>query len=382
MKKRCAIGIWDETVPAIQFDKDGISNYYYLQKSLENAFPRGEEGKKIWEETIQSIKQKGKNKKYDCIIGVSGGVDSSYLLHLAKNVYGLRPLAVNLDNGFNSDIAVKNIRKITQALDIDLETYVIDYNEIKDLMKSFMRASLPWIDTPTDIAIKSVLYHIANKENVKFILNGNDFRSEGKQPREWTYSDLKQLKYIHKKFGSKIALKTFPKMSIFNYFYLGYVKKIVAVRPYYHLEYSKQVAKKMLQQTYDWQDYGGHHHENIFTKYAMAIWLPKKFNIDKRIINLSAQVVSGVIAREEAIETISKPFETEEILAQVEKYIIKKLDFTQEEYHTIWNQPNKNFLDYPNDFSTFKKLTSIGKPFISLIFKQKPMSIFEMENRE
>src|SRR5450759_588347 len=204
----CTRGVWDESVPGIVFDNNGVSNYAKLFDTLVESYPRSENGQKKWENIITTIKKAGNNNKYDCIIGVSGGTDSSYLLHLAMQ-YGLRPLAVNLDNGWNSDISVKNIRKMTEVLNIDLETYVIDYEEIKDLLRSYMKSGLPWIDMPTDLAIKAVLYKIANREKIKFILRGNDFRSEGTQPREWTYGDGKQLKYIHKKFGTS-NLKTFP----------------------------------------------------------------------------------------------------------------------------------------------------------------------------
>lgn len=378
----CTKGVWNSTIPGISFDENGISNYYYLHKSLENAFPRDDEGKNIWNNIVKDIKEKGKNKRYDCIIGISGGVDSSYLLHLAKNEYGLRPLAVNLDNGFNSDIAVKNIQKITSVLAIDLETYVIDYNEIKDLLYAYMKASLPWIDTPTDLAIKSVMYKIAKKENIKYILRGNDFRSEGKQPREWTYSDMKQLKYIHKKYGKGIKLKTFPVLSIIDTIYLGFINKIKEVRPFYYNEYNKQNAKEFLVKNYDWQDYGGHHHENIFTKYAMSFWLPRKFNIDKRLINLSAQVASGSMSRKEALQSLKEPFDLEENISKMEIYVKKKLNISNEDYDVIWKSPNKSFLDYPNNYKIYQRVLKYAKPFISLVFNQKPMSFFEMENRK
>jgi len=381
MIKVCTKGIWNETVPGIKFDSEGVSNYYHLQKILEHNFPRGEKGNQIWENIVEDIKEKGKNNRYDCIIGVSGGVDSSYLLHVAKNVYGLRPLAVNLDNGWSTDIAVKNIQKITKKLNIDLETYVINYQEIKDLLRSYVRASLPWIDTPTDMAIKGALYKIANRENIKFILRGNDFRSEGKQPREWTYSDYKQLKHVHKIFGSGIKLKTFPFLNNVNLVYYGYIKKIKEVRPYYYIDYKKQEAKELLMEMYDWQDYGGHHHENIFTKFAMSYWLPQKFGIDKRLIHLSAQVASNAISREQALDQISKPFETPEKLDDTKNYVLKKLDISQEEFFKIWNSPNKSFLDYPNNFVMIQKILKYGKPLISRIYKQKPMSFFEMEAR-
>lgn len=381
MKQICSKGIWNETVPGITFDTDGVSNYYYLQKTLEKNFPRGRDGKLIWENHVNEIKEKGKKNKYDCIIGVSGGVDSSYLLHLAKNVYGLRPLAVNLDNGWSSDIAVKNIKKITNQLGIDLETYVIDYEEIKDLLRSYMLASMPWIDTPTDRAIKGSLYRIANRENIKFILRGNDFRSEGKQPREWTTSDHKQLKYLHKKFGSGIKLKTYPPLNNHWIFYYGYIKKIKEVRPFYFIEYKKAEAKEFLTKEYDWEDYGGHHHENLFTKFSMSYWLYRKFGIDKRLISLSAQVVSGAISRNEALEQISLPFDSKENQEELKNYVIKKLDLSPKEFSEIWQKPNMHYFKYPNSSKVVQMILKYGGPLIKRVYKIRPMSFYEMEMR-
>ncbi|MEI8138150.1 MAG: glycosyltransferase, partial [Bacteroidota bacterium] len=220
--KICEKGIWDETIPEIRFDAEGVSNYCRLQEKMMKDHPRGEVGRRSWEDFVIKIKQAGKKNTYDCIIGVSGGVDSSYLLHICKD-YGLRPLAVHLDNGFNSEIAVNNIHKVISALNIDLKTHVINYEEIKDLFRSYMKASLPWIDAPTDLAIKATMYKIAHQEGIKYIIRGNDFRSEGKQPTEWTYSDSRQLKYIHKKFGSGVKLKTYPLQSFFKMVYAGLI---------------------------------------------------------------------------------------------------------------------------------------------------------------
>ncbi len=382
MSKICTIGIWDETIPGINFDQNGISNYYHLQKSLEANFPRGEKGESIWEDYLHKIKSQAKNRKYDCIVGVSGGVDSSYLLYTIKEKYNLNPLAVTLDNGFSSKVAIQNIQKITNALDIDLETYVVDYEEIKDLIKVYMKAGLPWIDTPTDIAILGSLYKIANKENIKFIIRGNDFRSEGKQPREWTYSDHKQFKHLIKKYGSLKSYNSFPFLSFTKRTYLGYFKKIKEVRPYYYLDYDKQSAKKFLTENYNWEDYGGHHHENIFTKFTMSDWLPNKFSIDKRKINLSAQIVSGVLSREDALEEVSKSSLSSDDIIQNREYVSKKLDLSKSQFDEIWNSPNKMFYDYPNHFDQIQKALKLIQPVYSRVFSQKPMSLFEMENRK
>jgi len=368
----CNRGIWDTSVPDIQFDENGVSNYCRFQELMMHTYPRGEEGLADWKNFVSQMKKKGKKRDYDCVVGVSGGVDSSYLLILMKE-YGLRPLAVNLDNGFNSDIAVQNIYKVTKALDIDLETYVIDYEEIKDLLYAYMRAGIPWIDAPTDVAIKSVMYKMALKENIKFIIRGNDFRSEGKQPREWTRGA--DVNYIHKKFGRGVRLKTYPKLPIRRIIYAGFIRKIKDIRPYYYLEYKKQDAKKMLQANFNWQDYGGHHHENLFTKFTMAYWLPEKFNIDKRRINLSAQVLSGAITREQALERVEKPFESKGALEDLRNYVLKKLDIADEEFQAIWNAKNMSASDYPANDKFVYGAIQYAKPLIKRIYAYVPMSV-------
>jgi len=376
--KRCSKGIWDETIPGIEFDEYGVSNFCKLQEVMMAQYPRGEKGKKDWASLVEKMKKSKSKSGYHCVVGVSGGVDSSYLMVLLKEA-GLNPLAVNLDNGFNSDIAVQNIYKITKKLHIDLETYVIDYEEIKDLLRAYIRARLPWVDTPTDMAIKAVMYKIAFQENIKFIIRGNDFRSEGKQPKEWTYSDAKQLKYIHKKFGNGIKLKTYPMLSFTKMVYAAFFKKIKDVRPFYYLDYKKQEAKKMLIAEYRWEDYGGHHHENLFTKFAMAYWLPKKFGIDKRLINLSAQILSGAISRDEALKQIQQPFASEKELEELRDYTIKKLKISNDEFNKIWNSENKKTFDYPSNYKLIYGLIDKLKPLVRLVFDYKPMSISEKE---
>jgi N-acetyl sugar amidotransferase len=374
----CKKGLWDETIPGIKFDEAGVSNFCRLQEKMMKDHPRGDIGANEWNLIVSQIVASGKNKRYNCIIGVSGGVDSSYLLHIA-NQYGLRALAVNLDNGFNSEIAVQNIYKLTSKLNIDLETYVIDYEEIKDLLRSYMKASLPWIDTPTDLAIKATMYKIAMKEGIHYIIRGNDFRSEGKQPKEWTYSDAKQLRYVHKKFGTGIKLRTYPMLTLKRMIYAGLINKIKDIRPLYYLDYNKPDAKQLLMDLYDWKDYGGHHHENLFTKFTMAYWLPKKFNIDKRKINLSAQVLSSAITREHALQQLAEPFDTESELQLSREYVKKKLGITEIEFQHIWDNPNKKTFDYPSNYNLIFGLAKRFSPIISKLYAFKPMSITENE---
>lgn len=379
-KKICSVGVWDQTIPGITFDKNDISNYYRLMEKLMEAYPRGEDGTKIWDLFTKKIISSGKGKKYNCIIGVSGGTDSSYLLWLAKELE-LRPLAVNLDNGWNSDVSVKNIKKMTQALGIDLETYVINYEEIKDLIRCYMKAGLPWIDIPTDLAIKSVLYKIANREGIKFVLRGNDFRSEGTQPREWTYGDGRQLRYIHNKFG-KVRLKTFPNYTVPDLIYFSLVKRIKSIYPFYYLEYSKKTAQKFLQEKFGWEYYGGHHFENIFTRFVISYWLYEKFGIDKRIITLSAQIVSGEITRSDALKILSvKPYNETDKELFIE-FVLKKLDLDIQEFETILRSPSRSFLDYPSNYKIIEKSGYISKSILSRIFMHKPQSLFQAEMRK
>jgi N-acetyl sugar amidotransferase len=377
--QRCTKGLWDTTIPGIKFDENGVSNFCKMQESLMNQYPRGEAGLKDWEEIVAKMKKDGNGKKYDCVIGISGGTDSCYLLHIAHE-YGLRVLAVTLDNGWSSNIAVKNIKAVTNALHYDLETYVIDYEEVKSVLKSYILARFAWVDAPTDDAIKSVLYVAASRERIKYALNGGDFRSEGKQPLTWTYSDSKQLKHIVKKYA-KVKISTFPSVSLINLVYFGFIKKIKSIRPLYFLPYEKKVAKKILREKYGWIDYGGHHHENIFTKFVIAYWLPVKFGIDKRIITYSAQVLSGEISREEALQLLSKSsFNLEKIEEDI-SYVLKKLDLSRNEFDKAFNGDNKYYYDYPSYFPLILKFAKLGKFISNKIFGFKP-GIFEAIDQE
>lgn len=378
--KRCTRGLWDSTVPGISFDEAGVSNYARMFDELCKMYPRGEQGKNDWNQIISKIKNDGKDNLYDCIIGVSGGTDSSYLLHMAKEEYGLRPLAVNLDNGWSSEIAVKNIKKVTKALNIDLETYVIDYEEIKDLLRSYMFASLPWVDIPTDLAIKSILFKIAKKEKIKYILRGNDFRSEGFQPHEWTYGDGRQLEYVHKIFG-RTDLKTYPNYKIQDIVLNAFISKTKSYFPFYYLEYNKQDAQKFLIENYGWEYYGGHHHENLFTKFAISYWLYHKFGIDKRKITLSAQILSGKISYEEGLTIINQIPYDEKTFNNELNFILKKLELTVEEFENILRSSNKTYMDYPSYFPLIHYFAKTSQRILKFIYPYKPMSFMQMEMR-
>jgi N-acetyl sugar amidotransferase len=378
--KICSRGIWDTTVPGIKFDENGVSNYAKMFDKLVELSPEGEIGNSYWENIVDRMKEKGKGKKFDCIIGVSGGTDSSYLMYIAKKKYDLRPLAVNLDNGWSTEIAVQNIKKVTKALDIDLETYVIDYEEVKAVLRSYIKACLPWIDGPTDNAIKSVLFKSAEREGIKYIIDGSDFRSEGKQPSEWTYTDSKQMLYLIKKYeGTK--LKTYPYQSLVNMINTSLVKGIKDYRPFNHIEYEKKPAQDFLIKEFGWEYYGGHHHENVFTKFAIGYWMPKKFGIDKRIITLSAQLLTSQISREDALKMLKQPPYDTDQMERDKEFVIKKLSLTKEEFDYSWNQENKYYWDYPSYMPLFEKYFKLSRPFLRYFFPTPPTILVEKENR-
>lgn len=379
MEQICVKGLWDQSVPGIKFDENGVSNYAKMFQKFIELYPRGEKGLEDWEEWLNRIKKDGKNKRYDCIVGVSGGTDSCYLLYIAKK-YGLRPLAVNLDNGFSSKTAVENIKKVTNALKIDLETFVIDYEEVKAVLRAYIKASLPWIDGPTDLAIKAALYQVAERERVKYIFNGSDFRSEGKQPTEWTYSDARQLLYLLKIF-EQVKLKSFPYYTIFQFFRFGYLKKIKMLRPYYYLDYEKRKAQEFLKNEYGWEYYGGHHYENIFTRFAISYWLPEKFGIDKRIITLSALVMNGEITREQALNELKQdPYNANEMKYDKE-YVLKKLDMTINEFEECFSRPNKYYFNYPSYMGLIKTFNKFSISGIKKVLPFTPSIFIERQNR-
>tara|TARA_X000001036_G_C20662282_1_gene799385 strand:- start:965 stop:2113 length:1149 start_codon:yes stop_codon:yes gene_type:complete len=380
MIRRCKEGLWDQSIPGISFNRQGISNYAEMYIKYAKDHPKGKRGIELWENILKKIKINGRKRAYDCLVGVSGGTDSSYLLHFLKKS-GLRVLAINLDNGWNSDIALKNIKNVTSKLDIDLETYVIDYDEVKKVIRSYMKAGMPWIDGPTDNAIRSILYRTASREKIKYILNGEDFFSEGKQPTEWTYSDSRQLLFLTKKYENFIP-KSFPYLNIFSFFYFSFIKDIKVIRPLNYLEYSKKNAQKILKETYGWEYYGGHHHENIFTKFAIGYWLPKKFNIDKRIITSSARIMNGEISREEGLKILDAPPIDINEIDEVLSFVCKKLSLTNKEFEKIMYSPNKIFSDYPSYYpfirTNIKYISKILKYFINY----KPKMLYEIESRD
>ena len=336
--------------PDITFDSSGVCNYYYeFKEKLKIRVPSEDVAQKELDAIVERIKVSGKVKQYDCIIGISGGVDSTYTAWLVKKL-GLRPLAVHLDNGWDSELAVKNIENILTKLGIDLYTEVLDWEEFKDLQMSFLKASTPDGEIPTDHAILSVLYKTAAKFGVKYIISGMNFRNEGMLPPSWArgYLDWKYIKSVQSKFGTK-KLNSYPHMSVAQFVNYNLIKRIRSISFINYIDFNKEEAMELIQRELGWKYYGGKHYESIYTRFYQGYILPNKFGIDKRKAHLTCLIIStGEITREEALKKLAEPTLDEEILKHDIIYFLKKLNFTQEQFDNIMALPPKTILDYPN----------------------------------
>lgn len=340
----------------VKIDFNGICNFCKSYEIRKEEIINNRHSKKI-DEIVRLIKRhKG---RYNCIIGVSGGVDSTFTAYVAKKILGLKPLAVHLDNGWNSEIAVQNIHRCLKQLDIDLYTHVIDWEEFKDLQISYLKASVVDIEVLTDHAILATLYNTAIKFRVPYILSGENFTTEGVLPSKWVYAknDLLNIKAIHKRFGSK-KIKTFPT--------LGYVKKYLLDKLYGiqyiplldYYPYNKPEAKKIIENELCWMDYGGKHYESTFTKIYQTIILPEKFGIDKRVSHLSTLICAGQLSREEAQQLIRKPIITEEERRSLIRFACEKFHLTEEEWNEILSTPSVSHDHYPSVRNRMRKIKS------------------------
>ncbi len=342
--------------PDIKFDDQGISNYYYqyLEKAKLRLFNSKEEEGKL-SEIVEKIKNAGLAHDYDCIIGISGGVDSTYVAYLVKKL-GLRPLAVHFDNGWNSELAVKNIEHVLTKLGIDLFTYVIDWEEFKSLQLAFLKASTPDGEIPTDHAIFALLFKIANEKGIKYILNGNNFATESVMPPTWAYGhiDWLYIKSINRKFGTR-KLKSYPRLTPLFFAYYTFIKRVRIVSILNYLPYEKSEAMKILQDELGWKYYGGKHYESIYTRFYQGYILPKKFGIDKRKAHLSTLIFSNQLSREEALEELTKPIYPPGMLEEDMAFTIKKFELTDDSFRQIMELPTKTYRDYPNQSKLIAK---------------------------
>lgn len=340
----------DTTDSKITFDESGVCDHCntFYRKILPN-WDTGERGKQALGELVADIKREGRGKDFDCIIGVSGGIDSSYLTYAAKAMFDLRPLVFHVDAGWNSQIAVNNIEKLVDKLGLDLYTEVIDWEEMRDLQLAFFKSGVPHIDTPQDHAFFATMYKFAEQHHVRYILTGSNLSTECvRNPVEWMYyqSDSIQLRDIHRRFGAR-PLVNFPTTSIlWHKLYLPYVKRIRVVTPLNYIPYVKAEAMQLLQDRFGWQPYPQKHFESRFTRFYESYWLPKKFGYDTRRVQYSSLILTKQMTREEALEKLSQPAYDESTIAQEFEYVATKLGITVQELQGYMDAPNKSYRDY------------------------------------
>jgi N-acetyl sugar amidotransferase len=366
--KVCTRCIMDTTDPDIVFDAEGVCNHCHRYETVarQRMIPPAQRKERL-DQLVTEIKRAGRRRPYDCIIGVSGGVDSTYVAWVVKDL-GLRPLAVHLDNGWNSELAVANIEKTLKTLGIDLFTHVIDWEEFRDLQISFLKASTPDGEVPTDHAIFALLYKIAAKQGLKHIITGTNVVSEAILPEKWGYGyfDWTYVKDVHRRFGTT-GLSTYPHFSLLDLFYYVFLRRIRMVSILNFIDYNKQQAMGILQKQLGWVYYGGKHYESIYTRFYQAYLLPQKFDIDKRKAHYSNLILSGQMSRPEALEAMKVPIYPEELLEQDRQYAIKKLNLDETSFEAIMALPKRTFLDYKNNRDVFafaKRLVNSSRRLI------------------
>ncbi len=348
--ERCDRCIMDTSDPDITFNENGFCNHCEEYFTKEKRFVlKGEEGRKKLEKIVEMIKEEEKEKKYDCVLGVSGGTDSSYVAYLAKK-FGLRVLLLNLNNGYDTEIAQKNIKNIVNKTGFDIYNYKVDWQEFRDLQLSYLNASVVDVEVASDHAIMAATYNIASEYKLRYILSGTNIVTEGIMPKSWNYqkNDLRNLKDIHKKFG-KFKLKTYPTMGLLKWLYYRVIKRIRLIEFLNYLDYNKDEVKKLLKDEFDWKDYTGKHYESRFTKFYQTYILPKKFNIDKRKAHFSTLICSGQMTKDEALKELLKPLYNELELKKEKKFILDRLQISDEEFEDLMKKPVKKHEEYATD---------------------------------
>lgn len=353
----CTNCVMDTSDSRIKFDENGVCDHCNdFQINVKPNWYPNEEGLKRLESTVSKIKEDGKDRDFDCLLGMSGGVDSSYLLHLAVKELGLRPLVFHVDGGWNSELAVNNIQVMIDKLGLDLYTEVINWEEMKDFQLAFFKSGVPHIDIPQDHAFIATLYNFADKHNIKYILNGGNISTECvRNPMEWLYygTDMAQIKDIKNKFGT-IKMESYPFSPIFRHkFYLKYLRKIQVVKPLDNLNYIKEDALKLLAEEYGWKPYPQKHFESRFTKFFEGYWLPERFGFDTRRVQYSSLILTGQLSRKEALKKLEKPAYNSETIDDEFNYIATKLGISSEELRGYINMPKKFYWDYKNNEKVF-----------------------------
>lgn len=367
----CSKTIIDTSDPSVTFDKDSISDHYFdFINHVKPNWQTDEKGQKQLSKLVDKIKSKGKSNEYDCILGLSGGLDSSYMLHIAVKEFGLRPLVFHVDGGWNSEIAVHNINVMIEKLGLDLYTEVINWEEMKDFQLAFFKSGVPHLDIPQDHAFIATLYHFANKYNIKYILNGGNLSTECVQyPMEWFYygTDMIHIRDIINKFGT-IPMKTYPFSSIFFHkIYLRYIKGVKVIKPLNFMPFIKKDAINLLETEYGWKSYSQKHFESRFTKFYESYWLPERFNFDTRRVQFSSLILTDQMTRDEALVKIKQPAYNPDTIKDEFKYIANKLGITEQELEYYFNMPKHFYWDYANSSMIF----NIGAKLLKFIGIEK-----------
>ena len=342
----CTRCIMDTSDPNITFDAGGVCDHCHrYEQKVRDFVHTGEEGKRKLAGIAATIESDGKGKPYDCIIGVSGGVDSTFVAWKVKQL-GLRPLAVHLDNGWNSEIAVSNISTVLGKMSIDLHTEVLDWPEFKDIQLSFLKASVPDAEIPSDHAIFASLYHTATKFGVRHVITGVNIRTETHMPTAWSHGhfDFGYIEDVHKKFGTR-PIRTFPHYSFYDYV-TGFRHTHNTLQILDYVDYSKSEALVLLQNELGWRDYGGKHYESIYTRWYQGVYLPKKFGFDKRRCHMSSRICSGELTRDFALEEIKQPTYPPKLQDEDSTYVAKKLGISTAEFDAIMTAPPRSFYDF------------------------------------
>jgi N-acetyl sugar amidotransferase len=370
--RQCVRCVMDTTDPKIHFNEKGVCNHCdeFETVTSKSWFPNAA-GEHKWQQIIAQIKEAGSGQEYDCILGLSGGVDSSYLALKAKE-WGLRPLVVHVDAGWNSELAVANIEAIVKYCNYDLHTHVVDWEEMRDLHLAYLKAAVSNQDVPQDHVFFASLYHFATKNNIRYILSGGNLATEGIFPDSWLGSamDAINLNAIHKTYGSR-PLRTYSQINFFQYYiWYPFIKKMRTVRPLNFMPYDKEAAIKELEATLGWRSYGRKHGESIFTKLYQNYYLPEKFGFDKRKPHLSSLIVSGQLTREQALVELAKPLYDPHELQNDIDYFCKKLRISRAEFDELMARPVHHYSDFNNWDSQYKVLKAIQRLVQKLLGKK------------